>query len=126
LEFLFLYQKKEIIMDHFKELIATLKKVKSKTDISEDLVTHLLNAAIGAQMTILAKEGAHNPQEAFEITRMICLRELDYVLLEIMDDEDDLDDEDLMEFNPGSPMDDPQLRADIQKAMEAYNDRLKR
>jgi hypothetical protein len=113
-------------MDHFKELIADLKKVKSKKDISEDLVAHLLTAAFGAQMTILARNGAHSPQEAFEITRMVCLRELDYLLLEIMDDEDDFDDDDVIPFIPDSPMNDPQLKADIQKAMDAYNDRLKR
>ena len=31
-----------------------------------------------------------------------------------------------MPFNPDSPMIDPQLKADIQKAMDAYNERLKR
>ena len=111
-------------MDHFKELIKDLQKVKSKKDISEDLVEHLLKAAFGAQITIFANKGAASPQEAFEMTRMICLRELDYLLLEIMDGEDEEDFDDPMDIDFGSPMDDPQLRADIQKAMEAYNARL--
>ena len=114
-------------MDHFKELIKDLQKVKSKKDITEDLVAHLLQAAFGAQMTIFANKGAVSPQEAFEMTRMICLRELDYLLLEIMDEDDFDDDDDFplgMDLDLPSPMDDPQLKADIQKAMEAYNARL--
>jgi hypothetical protein len=114
-------------MDHFKELIKDLQKVKSKKDITDDLVAHLMRAAFGAQMSIFARNSnPMSPQEAFEMTRMICLRELDYLLLEIMDG-DDFDDDDLSvgtDPNFLSPMDDPQLKADIQKAMEAYNARL--
>lgn len=115
-------------MDHFKELIKDLQKVKSKKDITEDLVAHLMQAAFGAQMTVFARNSnPPSPQEAFEMTRMICLRELDYLLLEIMDEDDFDDDEDFpggMDPDFSSPMDDPQLKADIQKAMEAYNARL--
>lgn len=109
-------------MDYFKELIKDLQKVKSKKDITDDLVAHLMQAAFGAQMTIFAGKGTASPEEAFEMTRMICLRELDYLLLEIMDEDDDFP----VGMDPDfpSPMDDPQLKADIQKAMEAYNARL--
>lgn len=111
-------------MDNFKELIRDLQKIKSKKDISEDLVEHLLKAAFGAQMSIFAHKGTVSPEEAFEMTRMICLRELDFLLLEIMDEEAEEDFDDSMDDKFGSPMDDIQLRADIQKAMEAYNSRL--
>ncbi len=114
-------------MDHFQELIRDLQKVKAKKDISENLVAHLIQAAFAAQMTILAQNSNHpNPHEAFEMTRMILLREFDQILLDIMDNDFD-DDNDFpfgMDSDIGSPMDDPQLKADIQKAMEAYNARL--
>lgn len=115
-------------MDHFKELIKDLQKVKSQKDITEDLVAHLMQAAFAAQMSNFASvSNPPSPQEAFEMTRMICLRELDYLLLEIMEEDDFDDDDDFPEgMDPDfpSPMDDPQLKADIQKAMEAYNARL--
>ena len=81
-------------MDHFKELIKDLQKVKSQKDITEDLVAQLMQAAFAAQMSNFARvSNPPSPQEAFEMTRMICLRELDYLLLEIME-EDDFDDDD--------------------------------
>lgn len=52
------------------------------------------------------------------MTRMMLLREFDYILLEIMDDDLDNDDDFPIGMDPDlhSPMDDPQLKADIQKS----------
>ena len=108
----------------FKELIEDLKKVKSEKNISQELASDLFNGAIQAQLTVFANEGKLNSQEAFDMTRMLVLKALDLVLLEILEDEHP-DDEGLpLGFDLGSPTNDQQFNADIEKAIEAYNDRI--
>lgn len=114
-------------MNPFKDLIHDLQKVKSKSDVSDDLMAHLVQAAIGTHMTYFTQQSEDsNPLEAFEMTRMTILREMDQFLLNLIDEdegemfrEDDGDD-----ILSNSPMDDPQLRKDIERAMEAYNARM--
>lgn len=107
----------------YKELIKDLKKVKTYEDISEDVTFELTAATIGAHMQLYLSEEHVLPEEAFEMTRMSILKELDLVMLEMnqmpMDDMDgDIPNiEDL-------PFGDPLLKNQLTKAFEQYNKRM--
>lgn len=61
------------------------------------------------------------PEEAFEMTRSMILREMDAVLLGLRHDL--FDDENEQLFNDRNPMNDPKLNNALQKAFDDYNKR---
>ena len=104
----------------FKELINDLKKIKTHDDINEDTPDHLTAAAIGAYLTFFSKESdIIDEHEAFEMTRSLILKQLDFVLLEIMDQPSMG-----MENDPNSPINDPDFNKSMQKAIEKYNKKM--
>jgi hypothetical protein len=107
----------------FKDLINKLKKVKIEKDINPDLAFELTAAAIDSHMMALDTQYEKlDPEEAFDMVRSMILKQLDGILIDsIMNNNDDG-----LNMNPDSPMDDPILNSAIQKAMDEYNDRLEK
>ena len=74
----------------FKELINTLKKVKTEDDITPEVIELLTNMTIAANMTFNAKthDQIDTDKQLFNITRMVILNHLDNYLLGMQDDID--------------------------------------
>jgi hypothetical protein len=107
----------------FKNLINDLKKVKADKDITPELSFDLTDAAIDSHMQGLMQYDELSPEEAFDMTRSMMLKQLDSVLIDLIMDEDPADQ---LNMNGDNPMDDPILNQAIQKAMTEYNDRLEK
>ena len=109
----------------FKDLITKLKKVKTENDINPDLAFELTAAAIASHMLVLDKQHDDlDPEESFDITRSMILKQLDSILIDSIMNENGFDNE--LNMNGENPMDDPILNEAIKKAMNEYNDRLKK
>jgi hypothetical protein len=109
----------------FKDLIKELKKVKTEKDITPDLSFELTAAAIASHMQNLEVQyNDIDPEEVFDMTRSIILKQLDGYLIDLIMDNDDLDNE--LDIKGNNPMNDPILNSAIQKAMDEYNNRLEK
>ena len=76
----------------FKDLINTLKKVKTEKDITPDLSFDLTAAAIASHMLILDMQYDDiDPEEAFDMVRSMILKQLDGILIDSIMNEDGLD-----------------------------------
>lgn len=107
----------------FKDLVNQLKNIKKPDDISAELAQELVMAGITSYMGIVNRETPEcEPEEAFDMTRIMVLKQFDLIFLEIAEEEDfdPFDEEDLNEM---SPMHDLKFRNDLQKAIEEYNKR---
>ena len=113
----------------FKELIDQLKKVKTENDISGELANEIIVAGIAMLMSEQAKENPDSdPLDDFIETRTIVLTLFDGVLQNILNEVEEDDDDEFPDFNgmhaENSPMSDPQFKADMEKAIIAYNKRI--
>lgn len=107
----------------FKQLIDQLKTVKKPEDISAELAQELIMAGISSYMgVVMGEEPNMEVEEAFDMARIMTLKQFDMILLDL-EENDDFPDFDAPE-NELSPMSDPQFKADMQKAIEAYNKRV--
>jgi hypothetical protein len=110
----------------FKDLIDTLKKIKKPEDLTFEVAEQLVTAGITSFMSVEMQEDEDEELEvveAFDQTRMFVMKIFDVILLDIMMNQ--LQDSDLDELSDSSPMHDDDFRANIQKAIEEYNKRLK-
>lgn len=107
----------------FKDLVNQLKNIKKPEDISAELAQELVMAGINSYMGIVNRETPEcEPEEAFDMTRIMVLKQFDLIFLEIAEEEDLYPfEEDLNEI---SPMHDLKFRNDLQKAIEEYNKRV--
>lgn len=107
----------------FKDLVNQLKNIKKPEDISAELAQELVMAGITSYMGIVSRETPEcEPEEAFDMTRIMVLKQFDLIFLEIAEEEDLFPFED--ETNEISPMHDLKFRNDLQKAIDEYNKRV--
>jgi hypothetical protein len=105
----------------FKDLIDTLKKIKKPEDLTFEVAEQLVTAGITSFMSVEMQEDEDEELEvveAFDQTRMFVMKIFDVMM-------NQLQDSDLDELSDSSPMHDDDFRANIQKAIEEYNKRLK-
>jgi hypothetical protein len=109
----------------FKELIETLKCVKKSEDLTFEIAEELVNAGITSMMSIEMQEDEDiEIVEAFDETRLLVMKMFDVILLDITMNKLQLDG--INDLSDLSPMHDEVFRANIEKAIEDYNKRIKK
>lgn len=109
----------------FKDLIEELKKIKKTEDLTFEVAEELVTAGITSLMSIEMQEDEDLViLEAFDESRLLVMKMFDVILLDITMNK--YKENELHDLSDLSPMHDEEFKADIEKAIQEYNQRVKK